>query len=198
MVYSIFRVMVQMLIKSVFRFRVLGVENIPSSGGVIIASNHVSYWDPPVIGCGLPSNRRIHFMAKEELFRVPIFRWVITQLCAFPVRRGTADRNAIRNAIAILERGEACGIFPEGTRSKTGVLGPSQPGLAMIALKAGVPIVPAAIIGTNKVMRDGHLLPQFTVRFGKPIAAMPGRSDKENSEYINTKVMQEIAQLLEE
>ena len=77
------------------------------------------------------------------------------------MRRGLADRNAVRVAISLLKEGEVVGIFPEGTRSKTGVLGEPLPGMPMIAIKAGVPIIPAAITGTNKVFRQGHLLPQF-------------------------------------
>lgn len=177
-----------------FRWKVTGAENIPAAGGVIIAANHVSLWDPPVLGTAIP--RRIHFMAKEELFTNPVFRWLITKLGAFPVKRGIADRTAIRTALSLLENGSVLGLFPEGTRSKTGVLGAPEPGLAMLAIKAGVPVVPAAIIGTNKVLRDGHVFPQFRVIFGKPLFLARDTAGKDSLDVLSGKVMGEIDRLL--
>lgn len=196
MVYRILHSILRLIFLTVFRWRIIGLENVPATGGLIVASNHLSLWDPPLIGCALPLSRKIHFMAKAELFSWPIFRWVITELGAFPVRRGMADRTAIRTALTLVEEGGVFGIFPEGTRSKTGELGQPAPGMAMIALKAGAPIVPAAVIGTNKVFRQGSLFPQFEVRFGKPIILPEGRNDREAIEYVNTLVMQEISRLL--
>ncbi|QDR80748.1 lysophospholipid acyltransferase family protein [Sporomusa termitida] len=177
-----------------FRWRVIGAENIPATGGVIIAANHISLWDPPVLGTALP--RRIHFMAKEELFTNPVLGWLISRLGAFPVKRGIADRTAIRTALSLLENGSVLGLFPEGTRSKTGVLGAPEPGLAMLAVKAGVPVVPAAIIGTNKVLRDGHLFPQFRVIFGEPLYLSRATAGKVSLEVLSGKVMGEIDRLL--
>ncbi len=177
-----------------FRWKVIGAENIPAAGGVIIAANHVSLWDPPVLGAAIP--RRIHFMAKEELFANPVFSWLITNLGAFPVKRGIADRTAIRTALSLLENGSVLGLFPEGTRSKTGVLGAPEPGLAMLAIKAGVPVVPAAIVGTNKVLRDGHIFPQFRVIFGKPLSLARDTAGKDSLDVLSGKVMGEIDRLL--
>ena len=177
-----------------FRWKVIGAENIPAAGGVIIAANHVSLWDPPVLGAAIP--RRIHFMAKEELFTNPVFSWLITKLGAFPVKRGIADRTAIRTALSLLENGSVLGLFPEGTRSKTGVLGAPEPGLAMLAIKAGVPVVPAAIVGTNKVLRDGHIFPQFRVIFGKPLSLARDTAGKDSLDVLSGKVMGEIDRLL--
>lgn len=137
-----------------FRFTggvtLIGTENIPRTGGVILAANHISYLDPPVVGCYL--KRQVHYMAKEELFRSPLLgawmRWVGT----FPVRRGTADRKALKHAIDLLIRGKVICIFPEGTRSPDGKLQAPELGIGLIALKSGAPIVPAAIIGTDKVL----------------------------------------------
>lgn len=193
MFYKIAHPIVRFFLRLFFRLHVSGLENLPA-GGVIVAPNHVSNFDPPVIGCALP--RRIHFMAKEELFKTPIFRWIITNLCAFPVRRGTADRGAIRNTLSLLAAGEIVGIFPEGTRSKTGQLGKPEAGLAMIAAKAAVPVVPTAVFGTNKVFSDGHILPQIRVVFGAPLYINPGRNDKEALEEFNAAVMQAISRLL--
>lgn len=194
--YSVVKMLLYYFFKVVFRYKIIGAHHIPATGGAIIATNHISLWDPPVVGTG--SIRHIHFMAKEELFSIPVFKWIITKLNAFPVRRGAADRTAIRYAINLLKNGEILGLFPEGTRSKTGELGKPEPGIAMIALKAGVPIIPAAIIGTNKILKDGCILPQFIVKFGKPIIISEEKSDKEVMEKIGNTIMQEISQLLKE
>lgn len=179
-----------------FRFKIIGAQHLPMSGGVIIAANHISLWDPPVLSAAC--TRPINFMAKEELFANPLFSRIITNLKAFPVRRGAADRTAIRYAINLLKNGEILGAFPEGTRSKTGELGKPEPGIAMIALKAGVTIVPAAIIGTNKVFKKGSILPQFIVKFGKPIMITEEKADKEMMEKISATIMEEISCLLKE
>jgi 1-acyl-sn-glycerol-3-phosphate acyltransferase len=194
-VYELLRILFSAIFSLVFRWQVSGAENVPA-GGVIIASNHISLWDPPLLGTALP--RRIHFMAKEELFANPLFSWIITRLGAFPVKRGTADRTAIRTALTLLAEGSILGIFPEGTRSKTGALGSPEPGLALLALKSGAPVVPAAIIGTNKVFSDGHLFPRFQVIFGKPIQFSKDNSGKESMESMSMRVMTEISRLLSE
>lgn len=194
--YSIVRFLLHYFFKFVFRCKIIGAKNIPTHGGVIIASNHISLFDPPVIGTSFM--RPLHFMAKEELFAAPMVRWFLNKLNAFPVRRGMADRTAIRHALTLLEKGEILGLFPEGTRSKTGELGKPEAGLAMIALKAGVPIIPTAIIGTNKVFKNGFLLPRFIIKFGSPITVHHEKADKETMENLSNRIMQEISQLLKE
>ncbi len=197
MAYNILHTVLGSLLVLLFRLKASGRDNLPA-GGCVVACNHISLLDPPVIGCSLPIARRVHFMAKDELFKIPVFGWFITRMGAFPVRRGMSDRSAIREAIRLLKSGETVGMFPEGTRSKTGQLGIPQPGMAMLAVKAGVPVVPAAIIGTNKLFRDGCLFPPITVKFGRPIHLLAGRTDKENGEFLTNTVMAEIARLLEE
>ena len=155
------------LFRFLFRWRISGLENIPA-GGAIIAPNHQSFWDIPLVGLAL-SGRRTHFMAKSELFRNPVFGWAIRSLLAFPIKRGAPDRSAIRYTIEMLKQGDLVAIFPEGTRSKTGELGPAEPGLALIAAKAEVPIVPVAIIGTRHIFSRNILLPQVRIHFGQPI-----------------------------
>lgn len=194
MFYNIARAIVRLILRLFFRCEYMCVENIPKDGPVIVASNHLSFWDPPVIGCAF--ERHIHFMAKEELFKMPVFGWIITQLKAFPVKRGAADRAAIRMALSLLEGGEIVGLFPEGTRSKNGQIGKAEPGLALIAAKAGAVIVPTAIVGTDKVLAKGCLLPKFQVIFGKPIILEKGITDKEYLEKITKQMMNEIAALI--
>ena len=193
--YNLVRYAIAFFLVLLFRWRVTGAENIPVSGGVIIASNHISNFDPFVVGTAV--SRKLHFMAKEELFVNPVMRAIIQWLGAFPVRRGASDRTAIRTAINLLENGNMVGLFPEGTRSKNGQLRQAEPGLAMIAAKAGATIVPTAVIGTNKFFRDGSLLPQFRVYFGKPIVVKKDKVSKEDLEKITNTMMQEINTLLQ-
>lgn len=181
------------LFRWLFSLQVVGAENLPKTGGAIIASNHISLWDPPLLGTALP--RPIHFMAKQELFENPVLAWVIKQLNAFPVQRGSADRVAIRKALALLEQQKIVGIFPEGTRSKTGELGMPEPGMALIAAKAGVPIVPTAIFGTNQ-FQGGFPLPNFSVVVGAPIYPEPGKNDRESLDRLSQAVMRSINELL--
>lgn len=194
MIYNLLRAIVNLFFNIFFRITYTGHSNIPVSGPVIVASNHISFWDPPVIGCGI--SRPIHFMAKEELFTFPIFSWVITKLKAFPVKRGTADRGAIRTALSLLEQGEIIGLFPEGTRSKTGLLGKAEPGLALIAAKSGAVIIPAALVGTDKIFRGGGFFPKIEVKFGKPIIVEQGVTNKESLDKLTKQMMSEIAALI--
>ena len=183
MLYAVVHFILKHMVFPWFRLECSGQENVPWQGGAIIAANHISLWDPPVIGTAL--RRPTFFMAKKELFAIPVLGWLIRQLNSFPVRRGMADRTAIRTAINVLKNGNILLIFPEGTRSKDGHLGAMESGVVMIAAKAGVPIIPTAVIGTNNFSPGGlkfFRLPQFKVVFGKPIFPEP---DKLNKEYFN-------------
>lgn len=151
--------------KIIFRLRVLHSERFPVDGPVVLACNHVSLADPPLVGTASP--RRVNIMAKEELF-VPVIGSFYRLLGAFPVRRGGADRAAIKHGIDILKNGECLMIFPEGTRSHTGKLGKAQPGALMMASKARAVIVPTCIVGTD-FKRDKHFWPKVTVSFGEPM-----------------------------
>ena len=135
------------------------------SSNLVIASNHLSLLDPPVIG--VASTRKVHFMAKQELF-VPVLGDIYKLLGAFPVKRGGADRTAIKHGIDLMLDGGVLAIFPEGTRSKTGALGKAEPGALMMAGKAKAVIVPTCVKGTD-IKRQGKLWPQVNVKFGKPI-----------------------------
>jgi 1-acyl-sn-glycerol-3-phosphate acyltransferase len=154
------------------RLRVEGVEHVPRKGAVILAPNHVSAADWPAVGVAAP--RRLSFMAKEELFGIPVLGWLIRIGRAFPVRRDSADRAAIRLTEALLARGEAVVLFPEGRVSEDARLQPLKLGLALIALRTGAPVVPVALLGTERLLPYGHQLPKpvrepVVVRFGAPI-----------------------------
>ena len=189
--YSLVRFFLYWLFRLVFRCRVCGTENIPATGAVIIASNHIGNFDPPLIGCHIP--RRIYFMAKEELFRFPIFADVIRWLGAFPVKRGSADRQAVKRMLEILVAGQVLGVFPEGTRGKNGVLGEPEPGMAMMALKTGTTVVPVAVTGTD--FRGGGW-PKFSVSFGKAIPVARTKPDKEAVDDLSQQIMREIGMLM--
>ena len=165
MIYTILKPILWVLFKLGLRLNVEGTENIPQEGPLVIASNHLSLLDPPVIG--VAATRKVHFMAKQELF-VPILGDIYKALGAFPVRRGGADRAAIKHGIDILKDNKVLAIFPEGTRSKTGKLGKAEPGALMMASKATATIVPCCVIGTD-FQGQGIIWPKVTVRFGKPI-----------------------------
>ena len=165
MFYSVLKIILRILFKIFLRLEVKGAENIPATGPLVIASNHLSLLDPPVIG--VASTRKVHFMAKQELF-VPVLGDIYKLLGAFPVKRGGADRTAIKHGIDLMLDGGVLAIFPEGTRSKTGVLGKAEPGALMMAGKAKAVIVPTCVKGTD-IKRQGKLWPQVNVKFGKPI-----------------------------
>ena len=191
MLYGFLKGILPTMFRIIYRAEVHGQENVPKEGGAIIAANHISLWDPPFVGAFCP--RRVSFMAKKELFENSIFSSIITSLGAFPVNRGAADRNAIKTALTVLGEGKCLGLFPEGTRSKSGKLGEPEAGIGLIAYKANVPIVPVAITGTN----GKGLFPKFTIRFGKPIPAGDPK-DKKLMTTLPTQIMTEIQKLLDE
>jgi 1-acyl-sn-glycerol-3-phosphate acyltransferase len=182
--YGFCRGLVAVFLRTYFRMSVEGTEHLPTEGGFVLAGNHVSYLDPFVMGVGC--KRQVYFMAKAEIFEIPIIKQVVARLGAFPVRRGSADRQAIRQSMEVLSRGDVLGVFPEGTRNRSnpGELLTPHGGAAMFALKAEVPIVPAAIWGTDRV--DGWLhIPKpirIGVKFGEPIYLK--KVDKVNHEAV--------------
>lgn len=174
------------------RWRVIGRHNLPPAGGMIIAANHNSAWDPILLACAI--DREIYYMGKEELFKQPIGDWFFTALHAFPVRRGAVDRKAIRKAIDILKSGLVLGIFPEGTRVEDGQKVEAQSGVALLALKAQVPVVPVGLRGS----RSGEP-PQAII--GTPIYFDEYYETKPTSVILNKlsqQVMQEVNRLLTE
>lgn len=182
-----------------FRAEVVGLDNIPSSGGAIVVSNHLSNLDPGLIGTTV--KRRIRFMAKQELF-VPGLGTLLRLHGDFPVRRLERDTAAVRKATKIVLDGDLLGMFPEGTRSKTGSMNQAHPGTALIALRTGVPVVPAAITGTEKVQNLQTILfrrPRARVVYGKPFyLERPERLRSADVEDATNTIMERVAELLPE
>lgn len=190
------------LVPLLFRTRIIGATRIPA-GGALLAGNHVSYLDPVLLWCVSP--RPVHFMAKSELFVKGFIAWLLPRLWSFPVNRGEPDRTAILTATEILKSGGLVGVFPEGSRREADAgeaVGAAHGGAAFIALRAGVPIVPVAILGTERAMPRGASLPRLvkvTIVVGEPIdpaaiALDAGR--KERVALVTARMMEEISTLL--
>lgn len=156
-----------------------GADRLPKEGGVLIASTHTAALDPVILGCAFP--RPLTFMAKEELFRFPPVAAFLRVLGAFPVRRGAPDRRALRKALHLLHAGRCVVIFPEGTRNPTPILRPPELGVALLAAWSQAPVLPVAIIGSERLMPKGCRFPRPTplqVRVGVPLRFVgDGRRD---------------------
>ncbi len=164
--YNFVKIVLRPATTLMFDARVSGVENVPATGPIVVASNHLSYWDPPLLGTWFP--RMIHFMAKRELFDNRLFGSILTRVHAFPVERESADVGAIRRALRILKGGEVVGIFPEGRRNLQGDA-QARNGAVLLAATAKCPLVPVALVGTNvasRRFRASHV----RVRIGMPLS----------------------------
>lgn len=193
--YTIIRYIILFIYKIVYNLSYEGLDNIPKEGGRIFASNHRSYADPVLI-C-LPIRPRFAFMAKEELFKNPFFSALIRLMGAFPVVRGRGDMKVIDESIARLNKGRNLVIFPEGTRSKDGKVGRGKTGVALIAAKSNVDVVPVGIIFEGKLKFRRKVI----VKYGKPIRASQLRvSDKPSAselKSLKTTIMTSITELVD-
>src|SRR5215211_856169 len=166
-VYWPVRFVVQPAVQIYFRVRRLGREHIPD-GGVILAANHRSFLDPFAIGICV--GRPVYFVAKRELFKKPLLGWFLNAMGAFPVRRGQSDEESVQTALALLERGQAIVMFPEGTRIRTGSLARPKRGVGRLALQSGKPILPVAVTGSERAHRGWRIRPvKVHVRIGPPL-----------------------------
>ena len=175
------------------RVRLVGLDNVPKEGAFIIASNHLSWMDVSLVPSYL--KRKVVYMAKEELFYSKV-GWLVRFLGAFPVKRGEADRQSLRAADTQLKAGKIFMIFPEGTRSKIHQLGQGHVGLGMIALRAGVPVVPVAVWGSEYTFKK--LRPRVTISYGKPLLLAPRgkKITREDIEEATNEVMRHIAAMM--
>jgi 1-acyl-sn-glycerol-3-phosphate acyltransferase len=202
---TILRAIVLAALRPLLGLRLIGVENVPHDGPLLVASNHLSNADPIILEAAFP--RPLFFLGKSELFRNPIFRWILHRFGGIPVERGTPDLTAIRRARAVLEQGIALAIYPEGVRSRTIALLRGLPGAGLIALQSGAPVLPVAVYGTEFFPVNGEMPPPrpkslprgVTVRFGCPFR-IPERVDgkRVTAEEATHLIMLRIAELLPE
>lgn len=172
----------------IYRCKSSGQENLPQNTGFIIAPNHMSFFDPPLAGCFMKPD--LFFMAKQELFDIPILGFLIKRTNAFPVKRGMQDMSAFRNAFDLLNNNKALLMFPEGTRSKTGVMGKARAGVGMVACNCQVPIVPVKLVNTNNMKK----FKKIEIKYGKPIYP-PKEHTKEDYLKLSQQVLDEIKKL---
>ena len=193
MFYAIFKILCRAVFGIIFRTKVIGAENIPTNGAFILAANHMSNFDPPFLGTFI--DRIVNYMGKEELFKNPVMAMICRGLNVFPVKRGAADKTAIKTAVKILKSGKCFGIFPEGTRSKTGKLGKAESGVSLIAAMTKASIIPAAIVNTDKIFSANKKFPRLAVVYGEPMNFSGNAKDKDDLNNFAQSIMAEIAKL---
>lgn len=191
MLYEIAKLLILCVTHILWRVRVYGAENVPLDGPLIVACNHVSLLDPPLLGAFCP--RKLRYMAKQELFKIPVFGPLIRAVGAYPVDRQRSATGAIRRSVEVLRSGGAVGIFPEGGRNLTGDVEARQ-GVALLASIAKAPVLPAAVVGSRKAA----LFAPMKVAFGRPMLLDPSRkATREDLAKFTDAVMREIRTLAE-
>lgn len=153
------------------RYRARGMEHLPAEGGALLVINHQSYLDPHMVG--LPLRRPVSFLARDNLFRVPVVGWVLRNTYVIPINREAASTSSLREAIRRLEHGFYVGIFPEGTRSETGRVGALKPGFLLLLRRTEVPVIPVGIAGTFEAYPKGAWFPRpgkVRVVYGEPLS----------------------------
>lgn len=193
------RWVIGLLAQLFFRFygclKIVGLENVPRTGGVLLAGNHASNLDPVLGWASLRGYRHLWGIAKSDLFQNRVLAYCIHSMGSIPIRRGVVDRTVFKRTLELLAQGNAVGLFPEGTRTHDGLLNPGQPGVGLMVQKSGVPVVPTALIGTFKMLPRGakklRRVP-LTMAFGKPMVFPPDTS----RQVIADAIMTAIAELL--
>jgi len=187
--YQLVRPLMILWCKVCFNLRVKGRENIPKKGGFILASNHVSYLDPVMLGASCP--RRLNFMARSELFKHRFFGPFITGLGAFPVKRDSADIGALKEALRRVKKGGCLVVFPEATRKTTTLDLDPKAGVGFIASKAHAPIIPVYIKGAEKVLPKGAKrikMSPISVTYGKEIHIERGMPYQDVADHIMVQI----------
>ncbi len=184
MLYAVLKSIVVILMRLLFRLEARDAGNIPATGPVLIVSNHSSLLDAPLVGGA--SSRQLSFLAKAELFRIPVLGPLIRRVGARPIRREGPDPGAMRAALRVLEENGALLIFPEGTRGPEGVLRPAKAGAGMLAVMTGAPVVPVYVSGSGRAWPKGRRLPrpaEVTVVFGEPLRFDRKRGGDRRQQY---------------
>jgi 1-acyl-sn-glycerol-3-phosphate acyltransferase len=172
-------------------FTVVGLEHLPREGPLIVAGNHVALLDGPLLAMAVSSVRHMHFLGKAELFRIPILSWYLRRAGAIPLDRSRGDIAAMRAALDLLGRGGCLGLFPEGTRSKTGLPGNPKGGIGFLAGQSGAAVVPARLLGTNRFPKPCHL----EVRLGSPLTFFGQAQERGDCLSFAGKVMEAVFSL---
>jgi 1-acyl-sn-glycerol-3-phosphate acyltransferase len=201
-IYAFLRGLMRLMVRTylVGLFEMVGIENVPRTGPLIICPNHEGTIDPPLVPAFLPRSDTWS-MAKSEFFRKGLIAFIYRSYHAFPVVRHTADRAALRRAFDLLKAGHALVIYPEGTRVESGGLAPPEPGAGFIAQKAACPVLPVALTGTRECLPKGAWWPRrvrVTLTFGKPFLVLAKRADgsRISHEEASDAIMVAIAELL--
>ena len=171
MLYSFLRAIAALILKIIFHLEVKGKENIPQEGGFILASNHISYLDPIALGVACP--RRLNYMARHDLFDKPLFGWLLSHICVFPVKRDSVDLSAIKEAIRRLKDGKGLVLFPECARQTGAAILEPRSGVGFLAKKLGVPVIPAFVKGTEGVLPKGAKtirINKISIYFGRQVS----------------------------
>jgi len=182
-----------------FRYRAIGAEHIPKTGGLLIAANHASFLDIPLLGCGIP--RRVAFLGRQDLFPIPGLNEILQWLGWIPIRHDRLDRTGFKRAIELIKKGQAVVIYPEGTRTRTGHLMPGKPGIGTIVAETGCAVLPAYISGTYEALPIHSWKLRFhpvQVTFGTPIDFTTDRqrlTRKELYRHVSRMTMERIAEL---
>lgn len=207
MLYRLSRQVGRFLFWAGFRVTCEGLSNIPGEGACLMVANHASFLDPFAMGTYVP--RHIHYLVYARYYFFPLFHWYCRRVGCIPLKKDGRDISSLKQALRLLRAGHVVGIFPEGERSLNGTLGPGEPGVALIAMKAGAPILPVGIIGTYRAWPRGARFPRFrsriTLRYGRPflldqeLAHQEKPTEKSEAQaHVTRLIMQKIAAVCEE
>lgn len=195
LIYSIGWWSYRLLFTFLFRLRIFNAERVPLHGGAILAANHASFFDPPLVGSSLP--REINYLGRESLFKVPMLRWILHRVNALPVDRDGGGGAGLKAILNRLQAGGAIILFPEGTRTKDGALQPARSGIGLAVIKSEAPVIPVRVFGTREAWGRGKSIPRphpIAVKFGAPMTFEKLRTESRTCSRNRLKeIYQEVA-----